>query len=138
MVVIEIDDSDDEMPTRKRGLSNDDSEDVKPTKKRCMKSLVELMDLRGGSDSSDTGDSSSSGSDRDSKSEIARLCRKAAEKKTWAFQADMMSALEREPELCMNAVCALYRKQLRKLGSVSGSSLSVNQGFNQFDAMRYD
>lgn len=137
MVVIEIDDSDDEMPTRKRGLSNDDSEDVKPTKKRHSKLLVELMDEPDGLDSSDTGDSSGS-SDIDVKSEIARLCRKVAEKKTWAFKADMMSALEREPELCMNAVCALYRKQLCKVESVSGSSLGMNLGFSQFDAPRYD
>ncbi|KAI8546234.1 hypothetical protein RHMOL_Rhmol07G0101400 [Rhododendron molle] len=131
-VVIEIDDSDDEMPTRKRGLSNDDSEDVKPTKKRHTKLLIELMDEPDGSDSSDTGDSS--GSDIDTNSEIARLRRNVAEKKTWAFKDDMMSALEREPELCMNAVCALYRKQLCKVESVSGSSL--NPGFNQFDALR--
>ncbi|XP_058222924.1 uncharacterized protein LOC131332643 isoform X2 [Rhododendron vialii] len=136
MVVIEIDDSDDEMPTRKRGLSIDDSENVKPTKKHHTKSLIELMDEPGGSDSSDTGDSSGSGSDIDINSEIARLRRKVAEKKTWAFKVDMMSALERDPELCMNAVCALYRKQLCKVESVSGSSLGMNPGFNQFDALR--
>lgn len=79
-VIIEIDDSDDEMPTRKRVKSIDDNDGVKPTKKHHI-SLEELMEnMTDGSDSSDTGDSSSSGSDIDSKSEILRLCRKLAKK----------------------------------------------------------
>lgn len=79
-VIIEIDDSDDEMPTRKRVISIDDNDGVKPTKKHHI-SLEELMEnMTDGSDSSDTGDSSSSGSDIDSKSEILRLCRKLAKK----------------------------------------------------------
>ncbi|KAG5539574.1 hypothetical protein RHGRI_019940 [Rhododendron griersonianum] len=78
MVIIEIADSDDEMPTRKRVLSKDDDEDVRPTKKPLSKFLEELTDMPDGSDSSDSGDSSSSGSDIDSKREIARLCRKVS------------------------------------------------------------
>ncbi|XP_058223537.1 uncharacterized protein LOC131333183 isoform X2 [Rhododendron vialii] len=78
MVIIEIADSDDEMPTRKRVLSKDDDEDVRPTKKPLPKFLEELTDMPDGSDSSDSGDSSSSGSDIDSKREIARLCRKVS------------------------------------------------------------
>lgn len=78
MVIIEIADSDDDMPTRKRVLSKDDDEDVRPTKKSLSKFLEELTDMPDGSDSSDSGDSSSSGSDIDSKREIARLCRKVS------------------------------------------------------------
>lgn len=79
-VIIEIDDSDDEVPTRKRVKSIDDNDGVKPPKKHHI-SLEELMEnMTDGSDSSDTGDSSSSGSDIDSKSEILRLCRKLAKK----------------------------------------------------------
>lgn len=78
MVIIEIDDSDDEMPTGKRGLSNDDNEGMRPNKKRLTKLLEELTDMPDDSDYSDSGDSSSSGSDIDSKREIARLCRKVS------------------------------------------------------------
>ncbi|KAI7993176.1 Long chain acyl-CoA synthetase 5 [Camellia lanceoleosa] len=42
------------------------------------------------------------------------------------------------PKLCMNAVCALYRQQLRKGQSVNGSSLTKNQGFTVFDLMSMD
>ncbi|KAH7863434.1 hypothetical protein Vadar_017505 [Vaccinium darrowii] len=91
-VIIEIDDSDDEVPTRKRVKSIDDNDGVKPPKKHHI-SLEELMEnMTDGSDSSDTGDSSSSGSDIDSK--------------------------------------------IAKVESVCRSSLSMNRGFNQFDALR--
>ncbi|KAI3848012.1 hypothetical protein MKX03_001124 [Papaver bracteatum] len=30
----------------------------------------------------------------------------------WKFEADMISSFEKEPELCMKAVCALYRQQI--------------------------
>lgn len=135
MVIIEIDDSDDEMPTRKRSLFTDDNDDAKPNKK-CHTKPIQQLDLPDDSDSSDSEDSASSDSFIDSKSEIARLNRKLAGDKTWAFKADMMAALNREPELCMNAVCALYRKELGKVESFSGSSFNINRGFNHFDALR--
>ncbi|GFZ01486.1 hypothetical protein Acr_15g0000950 [Actinidia rufa] len=63
---------------------------------------------------SDSEDSSSSDSDSEYEKMIEILQKAKGDRKTWAFKADMISDFERDPELCMNAVCALYRQQSRK------------------------
>lgn len=58
--------------------------------------------------------------------------------KVYKYMDDMAREFERDPELCMNAVCTLYRQQ--KLGSKSGchSLPASNHGFEQFDIFRYE
>ncbi|XP_057477226.1 uncharacterized protein LOC130764942 [Actinidia eriantha] len=131
---------------RKRGSNanvyeseNDDDhneDDVNPSKRQT-KSLQELiMDGTDVSDTSDSEDSSSSDSDSEYERMIEILRKTNGDRKTWAFKADMISDFERDPELCMNAVCALYRHQSCKVKSVTSCLLSKNRGFNQFDALR--
>lgn len=52
-VIIGIYDSDDEMPSRKRGSCNDDDDGLKPTKKCHANSFQEVMNIPDDSDSSD-------------------------------------------------------------------------------------
>ncbi|OAY59620.1 uncharacterized protein LOC110626043 isoform X1 [Manihot esculenta] len=54
--------------------------------------------------------------------------------KRWGRDADMVTAFEKNGELCMEAVCALYRQQTRK--SIYGTSSSQNRGFNKFALTR--
>ena len=91
-----------------------------------------------GIDVSDSEDSSSSDSDSKYEKMIEILQKAKGDRKTWAFKADMISDFERDPELCMNAVCALYGEQSRKVKSIVSCLLSKNRGFNQFDPLRYD
>ncbi|KAA8520924.1 hypothetical protein F0562_011597 [Nyssa sinensis] len=93
-----------------------------------------------GADSSDSEDSSASSGDEtytDSyiEKKIAEM-RGRRDNKTWAFEMDMRSAFERDPELCMNAMCALYRQQTFTDKSIEGSLFSKNRGFDQFDIFR--
>ncbi|KAL3498963.1 hypothetical protein ACH5RR_041695 [Cinchona calisaya] len=57
-------------------------------------------------------------------------------KKGWNFAADMLSDFDKDYELCMNAVCALYRKKISAEKSLMKSSLPADLGFSHFDAMR--
>ncbi|KAL7183177.1 hypothetical protein ACSBR1_041788 [Camellia fascicularis] len=125
---------------RKRGpctnidvSKNDDDDDVDddmtPINKLKTKATQEL--ITDGGDGSDSADSSS-----DIESTIKKLRSRNDDNKTWLFEIDMISAFQNDPKLCMNAVCALYRQQLRKGQSVNGSSLTKNQGFTAFDLMR--
>lgn len=52
--------------------------------------------------------------------------------KIWYSEADMISALERDPVLCMKAVCAIYRQ----LTFMEGSLVTGNQGFAKYDVLR--
>ncbi|XP_026421270.1 uncharacterized protein LOC113317363 isoform X2 [Papaver somniferum] len=47
----------------------------------------------------------------------------------WKFEADMLSSFEEDPELCMKAVCALYRQQ------ISEDEISANGLFHYSDAL---
>lgn len=62
---------------------------------------------------------------------IAKGCRL----KKWNFAADMLSDLEEDDELCMNAVCALYRKKNFAEKSPVKSSLLADPDFSYTDAM---
>ncbi|XP_026423383.1 uncharacterized protein LOC113319336 isoform X1 [Papaver somniferum] len=48
----------------------------------------------------------------------------------WEFEADMLSSFEEDPELCMKAVCALYRQQICE-DEISDKGL-----FHNSDALR--
>ena len=100
---------------RKRGprtnidvSKNDDDDDVDddmtPINKLKTKATQEL--ITDGGDGSDSADSSS-----DIESTIKKLRSRYDDNKTWLFEIDMILAFQNNPKLCMNAVCALYRKQ---------------------------
>ncbi|KAI7995533.1 putative potassium transporter 2 [Camellia lanceoleosa] len=123
---------------RKRGpctnidvSKNDDDvdDDMTPINKLKTKATQEL--ITDGGDGSDSADCSS-----DIESTIKKLRSMNDDNKTWLFAIDMISAFQNDSKLCMNAVCALYRQQLREGQSVNGSSLTKNQGFTAFDLMR--
>ncbi|XP_028106755.1 uncharacterized protein LOC114305826 [Camellia sinensis] len=109
--------------------NDDDDDDMTPISKLKTKATQEL--ITDGGDGSDSADSSS-----DIESTIKKLRSRNGDNKTWLFEIDMISEFQNDPKPCMNAVCALYRKQLRKGQSVNGSSLTKNQGFITFDLMR--
>ncbi|KAK6137320.1 hypothetical protein DH2020_028924 [Rehmannia glutinosa] len=52
--------------------------------------------------------------------------------KTWMFGADMLKAFQEDDELCMNAMCALYRQKVSASKSTEGS----NRVFYHFETMR--
>ncbi|KAK4422537.1 hypothetical protein Salat_1836200 [Sesamum alatum] len=51
----------------------------------------------------------------------------------WTFEADMLQAFQEDVELCMNAVCALYRQQIALGKSAHGSS--KHGAFSHIDAI---
>ncbi|XP_050226249.1 uncharacterized protein LOC126676150 [Mercurialis annua] len=54
----------------------------------------------------------------------------------WESQANMLIAFERDEELCMKAVCALYRQQNSVNIFMSSSSASPNKGFKSSATIR--
>ncbi|KAH1215415.1 hypothetical protein GmHk_13G036567 [Glycine max] len=54
----------------------------------------------------------------------------------WEFEAGMLAAFGKDPELCMKAVCALYRQQTSVEQLSKGALLSNQRGFNKFDAYK--
>ncbi|XP_077251220.1 uncharacterized protein LOC143890429 [Tasmannia lanceolata] len=54
----------------------------------------------------------------------------------WEYEADLLSSFSRDPELCMKAVCALYRQQTSEEKSFKCSLHINNRGFNKFDALK--
>ncbi|OVA06393.1 hypothetical protein BVC80_8981g31 [Macleaya cordata] len=94
-----------------------------------------------GSDSSDSGDSCSDPEDPEDMGlafdQVLAMIRRNRDKESkWQFEADMLSSFEEDPELCMKAVCALYRQQTSEEKSMKGSLHLNNRGFNKFDALR--
>lgn len=65
---------------------------------------------------------------------ISRIGRQKDHSMKWVFEADMLAAFGKDPELCMKAVCALYRKQTSE-EQLSKATIFTNQrGFSQCDA----
>ncbi|KAG4969537.1 hypothetical protein JHK85_035958 [Glycine max] len=54
----------------------------------------------------------------------------------WEFEAGMLAAFGKDPELCMKVVCALYRQQTSVEQLSKGALLSNQRGFNKFDAYK--
>ncbi|OVA06391.1 hypothetical protein BVC80_8981g29 [Macleaya cordata] len=95
------------------------------------------------SDSSDSGDSSSDSEDaRDFdlafNQVIEMVKRNRLKESKWQFEADMLSSFEEDPELCMKAVCTLYRQQISEKKLMEGSLHFNNRGFNKYDALRFN
>nr|XP_040259567.1 uncharacterized protein LOC109776802 isoform X2 [Aegilops tauschii subsp. strangulata] len=71
---------------------------------------------------------------KDVMDEIRR--KRNANGKGWDYEAEMLSAFAEQDELCLKAVCALYRKQTEEEQSVKASMVHNRQGFSQMDAVR--
>lgn len=67
---------------------------------------------------------------------ISRIRRNSDKKSKWEFEADMLAAFGKDPELCMKAVCALYRQQTSEEKTVKETIYSNQRGFSQCDALR--
>ncbi|KAI3945175.1 hypothetical protein MKW92_035217, partial [Papaver armeniacum] len=92
------------------------------------------------SDSSGSEDSSSDSEDSKCidlsyKQVLEKLKQSRLRESKWQFEADMLSSFEEDPELCMKAVCTLYRQQMSFKNSETRSSCSTNRGFNKYDAL---
>ncbi|CAL4966079.1 unnamed protein product [Urochloa decumbens] len=68
-------------------------------------------------------------------SAMARIGRKK-EAKDWKFEADMLAAFAEHPELCLKAVCALYRRQTQEEQLEKAALVHNKEGFNHIDAHR--
>jgi len=83
---------------------------------------------------------SSSGSEEcdgveDYKGVMARLGRRK-KAKDWKFEGDMLAAFGEHSELCLKAVCALYRKQTQEEQMEKAALVHNKRGFNHIDAPR--
>ncbi|KAH7856024.1 hypothetical protein Vadar_031784 [Vaccinium darrowii] len=67
---------------------------------------------------------------------LSNIRRSRGVKVKWDFEADMLAAFGKDLELCMKAVCALYRKQTadEKIGKFT--YYHNQEGFSQCDALR--
>lgn len=90
---------------------------------------------------SDLNDSSSEADDSDDNVDfdeiLSKLNRSKDQKLEWEFEADMLAAFGKDPELCMKAVCALYRQQTSEEKVSRGTLVYNYRGFSKFDARRY-
>ncbi|RWW57003.1 hypothetical protein BHE74_00036240 [Ensete ventricosum] len=75
------------------------------------------------------------GSDLDLDNVLANIRREKGTK-VWEFEADMLASFSKDPELCMKAVCALYRQQTSDEQSVKGTLVTNRRGFSKIDALR--
>jgi hypothetical protein len=67
---------------------------------------------------------------------LSILQRKKDQKLKWEFEADMLAGFGKDTELCMKAVCALYRQQTSDEKSSKEAFYSNHRGFSKFDAPR--
>ncbi|KAK2664233.1 hypothetical protein Ddye_002807 [Dipteronia dyeriana] len=106
---------------------------------RNSKSEFHLNVSGGGCDDEDSSSSSSSSSDSDDgvnmNSDFSQRIPQQVDKK-WEYEIDVFLSLGKDDELCLKAVCALYRQQIslgispRKLPSAS------SRGFNHLNILR--
>ncbi|XP_059435195.1 uncharacterized protein LOC132168124 [Corylus avellana] len=95
----------------------------------------------GSSDISDADDASSESQDVSDENMafneiLSKLQRNKDHKLKWEFEADMLAAFGKDTELCMTAVCALYRQQTSDEKSSKEAFYSNHRGFSKFDAPR--
>ncbi|KAK4431362.1 hypothetical protein Salat_0898300 [Sesamum alatum] len=65
---------------------------------------------------------------------ISGLRRERKDKMKWEYEADMLADFGKRPELCMKAVCALYRQQTSEEKSSKSAILLNGRGFSQTHA----
>ncbi|KAG5593323.1 hypothetical protein H5410_043837 [Solanum commersonii] len=82
-----------------------------------------------------TGDDSSSDSENDPLSDksMNMLIQSITKRKIFSSEDDLRSSFEKDPELCMNAICALYRHQISPNISSKGFFATTRQGLSQSD-----
>ncbi|KAJ6760229.1 hypothetical protein OIU79_025155 [Salix purpurea] len=67
---------------------------------------------------------------------LSRLHRSKDNKFKWEFEGDMLADFGKDPELCMRAVCALYRQQTDEEKRNKETLHYNGRGFSKFDAPR--
>lgn len=67
---------------------------------------------------------------------MSKLRRNRDRNLKWEFEADMLADFGKDPELCMKAVCVLYRQQTSEEKCCKGTIYSNQRGFSQCDAHR--
>ncbi|KAJ6294941.1 hypothetical protein OIU76_022929 [Salix suchowensis] len=67
---------------------------------------------------------------------LSRLHRSKDHKFKWEFEGDMLADFGKDPELCMKAVCALYRQQTAEEKRNKETLHYNGRGFSKFDAPR--
>ncbi|XP_073130830.1 uncharacterized protein [Henckelia pumila] len=72
----------------------------------------------------------------DYKEIMSGLRRESKHKMKWEFEADMLADFGKNPEICMKAVCALYRQQTSEEKSCKATINLNRRGFSQCDAHR--
>ncbi|KAK0597981.1 hypothetical protein LWI29_030478 [Acer saccharum] len=96
----------------------------------------------GGGDSRDDDESSDAQDESDDNEDfgeiLSRIKRSKGQNLSWEFEADMLAAFGKDPELRMKAVCALYRQQTSEGKFIKGSLVNNCRGFNKLDTHRYD
>ncbi|CAE6238020.1 unnamed protein product [Arabidopsis arenosa] len=86
--------------------------------------------------SDETGEEESDG-ETDYAEVMSRLRRdKKPEKRIWEYEADMLADFGKDPELCMRAVCVLFRFQTEDEKVERSSHVSNGRGFSKVDAVR--
>ncbi|KAG6656026.1 hypothetical protein I3843_05G231500 [Carya illinoinensis] len=67
---------------------------------------------------------------------LSKIQRRKDGKSKWEFEGDMLAELGKDSELCMKAVCALYRRQTSDEKFSKETFYNNHQGFSTFDAPR--
>jgi len=67
---------------------------------------------------------------------LSKLQRNQDHKLKWEFEADILAAFGKDTELCMKAVCALFRQQTSEEKSSKEAFYTNHRGFSKFDAPR--
>ncbi|XVF53448.1 hypothetical protein PTKIN_Ptkin05aG0100200 [Pterospermum kingtungense] len=67
---------------------------------------------------------------------LSRLKRNKDHKSDWKFEGEMLAAFGKDVELCMKAVCALYRQQTSGEKLWKAAFCQNQRGFSKFDAHR--
>ncbi|KAM3381875.1 hypothetical protein P3S68_007448 [Capsicum galapagoense] len=75
-------------------------------------------------------------SDSDYGEIMSRIRRNKSDKLEWEFEGDMLAAFGKDPELCMKAVCVLYRQQTEEEKCSKETIFHNQRGFSQCDAFR--
>ncbi|XP_071929447.1 uncharacterized protein [Coffea arabica] len=134
-------------------ISSDDEEEVNESDGEEDDFIVHDSESEGGSASKDpkdddncdgllsggdfSGESDDASDDSlDYKAIIATIGRHKDHKVKWEFQADMQAAFGKDIQLCMKAVCALYRQQTTEEKFHKATIVRNERGFNQCDARR--
>ncbi|KAL0304380.1 UNVERIFIED_CONTAM: hypothetical protein Sradi_6306100 [Sesamum radiatum] len=96
------------------------------------KDPCEILDTSSGDCSRDSEHVSESSMEYDEV--LSSLRRERKDKMKWEYEADMLADFGKRPELCMKAVCALYRQQTSEEKSCKSAILLNGRGFSQIHA----